>query len=125
MAQKKTTTKKAPVNPMADVTAASKEAAEKLLTVEEDITTAEADLTSGKPKKIKRKVGEKLPEGMALEHRTTLLFRKQAWADLSILARIKRTTPNQIINEYVEQLLVDNADAISKFHQMLRELGEE
>lgn len=122
MAQKKTTTKKAPVNPMADVTAASKEAAEKLLTVEEDITTEKQEQ---KPQKIKRKVGEKLPEGMALEHRTTLLFRKQAWADLSILARIKRTTPNQIINEYVEQLLVDNAEAISKFHQMLRELGEE
>lgn len=89
------------------------------------IAEEEHDNAQGAPIEYKRGFGEKLPEGRKKDHRTTLLFRTGQWEDLRILARIRRTTPNAIINDYVEQLLEENADLISKFRQLLKETGEE
>ena len=72
---------------------------------------AEEKETKEKPKKKANK-----------DTRVTFLLRKKEWEGLRILARLKGTTPNTLINDYIEKLLDDNADVIVKYSKLMKEV---
>lgn len=58
----------------------------------------------------KRGFAEKLPEGEKLSHRMTILIKEKTYEDLRAIANQRGTTPNAIINTFLEKYVADNAE---------------
>lgn len=70
------------------------------------------------PEKQKREFGTKLPEEQKRNKRVNFLLREPAYEDLKALAAAWQTTPNEIINDYVEKLIVNNSEVIVKYREL-------